>query len=583
MALFETLGITSFNEFFIILFGAVSLWNYQLLDPAIRPITLPPRWLHHDYDFIIVGAGSAGSVLASRLSENPHWKVLLLEAGGDENLITETPFLMYSLWDTPFDWNYTTTEQSRACRATNGICNWPRGRGLGGSSAINGVVYIRGNRKDYDNWAANGCKGWSFKEVLPYFLRSEDMREPRYSADKKFHSTGGYLTVSEANYKNPMMDDFMELGRRLGYEIGDVNGEKQTGFMPLQGTFRDGARCSTSKAFLRPARNRPNLHIVTGAFASSVLIDKYTNTANGVKFRYKGTHHTVQATKEVILSSGTINSPQILMASGLGPGDHLKNLGVPLIKDLPVGENLQDHVGVLVKFRTNEATRVKDYWSTKVVEEYATKRSGPLSSSVIDAVGFVNSKYSNDTSYPDIQFHFGSPPSVAEGDVHTWAVFAQLLRPNSRGSVRLASKDPTVAPAIDPNYLAAPKDTLILKEATRIALEMGCSDVMAKYGSKLDREYHAACADKVSDDLLDCLVTNYSSTVFHPTGTCRMGPDDDPKSVVDPSLRVIGINRLRVVDASVMPDIVSGNTNAPTIMIAEKAAAMIKEFWKNLM
>ncbi|KAL1124727.1 hypothetical protein AAG570_001350, partial [Ranatra chinensis] len=421
----------------------------------------------------------SGSVVASRLSENENWSVLLLEAGGQETVETEVPLLMHNLHGTKVDWNYTTVPQKYACGANGGVgmCYWPRGQILGGSSTTNAMVYMRGNRKDYDNWAAMGIEGWSYEEVLPYFLRSEDQKNSKYAANKKYHSTGGYLTVSESRYQSPLIRDYMNLGRRLGYLEQDANAENQTAFMPLQGTFRDGARCSTAKAFLRPARNWSNLHVVTGAFVTKIVVDKESMTATGVEFLKDGEKITVKA---------------------------------------------------------------------------------------------------------NVQMDLISPQTISTGETNTWAFFGLILRPKTRGTIMLRSSDPKVHPAIDPKYFAEPEDRRLIKEAARMATEFGASEEMNRIKSEFDFKYYEAChylGDKLSDAYLDCLVHNYTFTDFHPTGTCRMGAVTDPRTVVDPKLRVLGINGLRVIDASVMPDVPSGNTNAPTIMVAEKGSDIIKEHW----
>ncbi|KAL7643762.1 UNVERIFIED_CONTAM: hypothetical protein RMT77_005768 [Armadillidium vulgare] len=317
----------------------------------------PPnaKVLKAEYDFIIVGSGSAGAVVASRLSENSDFQVLLLEAGGDETGITDTPALFAKFMRTEQDWNYTTESSSKYCLGNmEGECPYARGRILGGSSSVNGMLYVRGNKRDYDEWADAGNYGWSFEEVLPYFKKSEDNRNTTFAKNKRYHSTKGELTVSDLRWKTPLADIFLRAGQELGYSTGDYNAENQTVFGNIQFTIRNGYRCSTNKAFLLPAGKRKNLDIAKHSHVTKVLIDSATNRAYGVRFFRYGEYHDIFARKEVILSAGTFNTPQILMLSGIGPIDHLKDFNIPLIKDLPVGFNLQDHVGFIMEFVTEK-------------------------------------------------------------------------------------------------------------------------------------------------------------------------------------------------------------------------------------
>merc|ERR1719445_723859 len=328
--------------FFPWLIAAIAYYHYASVDPERRPVD--QKNLYSQYDFIVIGAGSAGAVIANRLTEEGKWRVLLLEAGGDETEISDVPALAAYLQLGRMDWKYKTEPQPGvACLGhTDQRCNWPRGKVLGGSSVLNYMLYVRGNRKDYDDWEAAGNPGWGYEEALHYFKKSEDNRNP-YLAATKYHSTGGYLTVQEAPWRTPLATAFVEAGVEMGYQNRDGNGEFQTGFMIPQGTIRRGSRCSTAKAFLRPIRHRPNLHIAMNSQVIKILIDNKSKNAFGVRLRRKDKVYTVLADKEVILSAGTLNSAQLLMLSGVGPAGHLQEFGIPVHRNLPVGENLQDH------------------------------------------------------------------------------------------------------------------------------------------------------------------------------------------------------------------------------------------------
>lgn len=327
-----------------ILLGALSYYKYDLFDPESRvsdqSILLP------SYDFIVIGGGSAGAVVASRLSEVNQWSVLLLEAGPDENEISDVPSLSAYLQLSKLDWQYKTESLNASCLGMRfNRCNWPRGKVLGGSSVLNYMIYVRGNANDFNLWESLGNHDWGYENVLRYFKKSEDNRNP-YLFKSKYHSTGGLLTVQESPWHTPIVAAFIQAGIQIGYENRDVNGEKQTGFMIAQGTIRRGSRCSTAKAFLRPVRLRPNIHFSLNAYVTKIGIDSHTKKADGVYFIKNGKKHFVRANKEIIVSAGALNTPQLLMLSGIGPADHLQSLGIPVVTDLKVGDNLQDHVGI---------------------------------------------------------------------------------------------------------------------------------------------------------------------------------------------------------------------------------------------
>ncbi|MBM0170667.1 GMC family oxidoreductase [Altererythrobacter sp. C41] len=522
-----------------------------------------------EFDVIVIGGGSAGSAVAGRLAEDGRRKVCLLEAGGtNDNFLVKTPGFMPFL-PKAANYRYETAPQ----KGLNGRTGYqPRGRGLGGSSAINAMIYIRGHAWDYDNWAALGCAGWAYEDVLPYFKRAED----NVRGADEFHGEAGPLCVSDQKWPNPGSLAFVESAAALQLPVNhDFNGAKQEGFGLYQVTQKGGERWSAARAYVEPLRARANLAVLTGTLVERIVIED--GRATGVTIRRGGRRETLRAGGGVVLSAGAFNSPQILMLSGVGPGEHLREHGIEVVLDRPaVGSDLQDHIDYVSSWETESRDFIGDslagtWRMLKAIAEHRRRRTGAMTTPYAEAGGFW--RVLPDSPAPDVQWHFVPAMLEDHGRTkvkgHGFSLHACVLRPESRGTVRLASPDAAAAPVIDPNFLADERDMAVLRAGVRLSHRIVGAPPMSGYRPK-DRYP----IDLDDDQPLDELIRNRADTVYHPVGTCRMGADE--QAVVDPTLEVREVDGLWVADASIMPQLIGGNTNAPSIMIGERCADFMK-------
>lgn len=549
------------------------LWdNHQTVLGYLGGTKSVVEQFNEHFDYIIIGAGSAGCVLANRLSANSKNQVLLLEAGSrDTNPWIHIPVGYFKTMHNPAtDWCYETEPDPGIAGRK---LQWPRGKVLGGSSSLNGLLYVRGQAADYDRWRQLGNSGWAFEDVLPYFKKSEDQERGAC----QYHGVGGPLKVSDLRLRRPIADYFIAGARDIGIPLNnDYNGATQEGVGYFQQTAHQGKRWSTARGFLHPVKNRHNLCVKTRAHTTRIIFEG--QRAVGVEYERGDKRFRAAAKAEVILSAGAIGSPQILQCSGIGPQDWLNSLGIPIVHHLAgVGQNLQDHLQIRLVYKTKERTLNNEvnngFLKSMMALQYLLFRTGPLTLSASQVAIFTRSEAS--VERPDIQFHMQPLSADKPGkNPHRFSAFTASvcqLRPESRGHIRIQSPNPFHYPAIYPNYLSTELDRRTAVNGIKTARRIAAAPSLAPH---IVDEFAPGTRYQSDDELLDA-AKHYSQTIYHPVGTCKMGQDN--MAVVDTRLRVHGIDKLRVVDASIMPEIVSGNTNAPTIMIAEKASDMILE------
>lgn len=522
-------------------------------------------------DFVIVGAGSAGCALAYRLSESGA-SVLVIEHGGSDigPFIQMPGALSYPMNMPIYDWGFQSEPEPHLGGRRLAT---PRGKVIGGSSSINGMVYVRGHARDFDTWAEMGADGWSYADVLPYFKRMEAWDSGGHGGDPAWRGIDGPLHVTRGPRKNPLYRAFVEAGRQAGYQLtDDYNGEKQEGFGPMDQTVWKGRRWSTANAYLRPALKRPNCELVRG-LAEKVEITE--GRATGVRIRRGGSTQVIRARREVILAASSINSPKLLMLSGIGAGAHLASHGIQVVADRPgVGANLQDHLELYIQMAASQPITLYSYWNlwgkARVGAQWLFTRTGLGASNQFESAAFIRSKAG--VEYPDIQYHF-LPMAVrydgrAAAEGHGFQAHVGPMRSTSRGAITLKSADPRQAPRIVFNYMSQPEDWADFRTCIRLTREIFAQEAFAPY---VKHEIQPGAAVQ-SDDELDAFIREHAESAYHPCGTCRMGRRDDRMAVVDPTAKVIGVDGLRVADSSIFPLITNGNLNAPTIMAGEKAA-----------
>ncbi|WP_227664594.1 choline dehydrogenase [Marinobacter litoralis] len=524
----------------------------------------------NEFDYVVVGTGSAGCVLANRLSESGEHRVLVLEAGRRDDTwkIHMPAALMYNLMDDKYNWYYHTEPQEYL---NNRKLYWPRGKVWGGGSTLNAMVYIRGHAYDYDRWHDEGAKGWRYQDVLPYFRKAES----REKGADDYRGGNGPLNVHTGDEPNPLFGAFLEATQQAGYPYTeDMNGYQQEGFGEMDMTIRKGKRWSAAQAYLRPALNRPNLTAETGAMTTRILFEG--EKAVGVEYVQDGKTIRVAARKEVIVSGGAINSPQLLMLSGIGAADELNEHNIPVVADRPgVGKNLQDHLEIYVQHKSTQPVTLYKYTTQPGktiagVKWFLNHDWGACRTAHLEAGGFIRSEAG--VQHPDIQYHFLPSQVIDHGrkdaECHGYQAHVGPMRPTSRGFLKLKSANPTDHPIIDPKLLSTERDRWEMRQSIKLTREIFAQSAFDPFRGEELRPGASATTDKD----IDAFVREYADSAYHPSCTCKMGAADDPMAVVDEEARVYGVSNLRVVDASIMPSVVSGNLNAPTIMLAEKCA-----------
>lgn len=563
-----------------------------------------------EYDFVIVGAGTAGCVLANRLTEVPEWKVLLVEAGVNENFVMDIPVVANYLQFTSANWGYKTKPSKKYCAGfANQQCNWPRGKVIGGSSVLNYMIYTRGTKPDYDKWQEMGNEGWGWDDVLPYFKKVENFNIPNFDS-KEYHASDGYLNIEHAPFRTNKGKAWVKAAQELGFKYGDHNGPNPSGVSFLQLSMKNGTRHSSSRAYLHPANGRNNLHVTKGSMVTKLIFDETNTKVIGIELEKQNRKMKVLTRKEVILSAGAINSPQLLMLSGIGPKTHLQEMRINVIKDLPVGYNLMDHIaagGVQFLVNPQNSSISTEYILNhlEIVFKWMRTHKGPLSvPGGCEALVFLDlkDKY-NSTGWPDMELLFitgglNSDPLLRRnfgfddqiyadtygplGKSDVFMVFPMLMRPKSKGRVMLRSRNPKAHPELIPNYFDYSEDLKKIVEGIKVTIDISRQPAMRKIGAKLYDVPIEECLNYGpfgSDAYFACQAQMFTFTIYHQSGTCKMGKEKDPTSVVNSRLKVHGIGSLRVIDASIMPEITSGHTNAPVYMIAEKGADIIKQDW----
>ncbi|XP_050443713.1 glucose dehydrogenase [FAD, quinone]-like isoform X3 [Adelges cooleyi] len=568
----------------------------NLVDACRRVVDRSDDVDQEQVDFIVVGGGAAGPVVADRLSENPAWTVVLLEAGPEQPAATDIPAFLSSAVGTKYDWKYVTAPQQNACLLTGGVCEWPRGKLLGGTVALSGSMYSRGNRHIYDSWLQSGNPNWGYDDVLPVFKMSEDNRNYNSGEHLKLHGTEGPIPVMLPREVLPITKSIIEAGKQLGYRQIDMSEPEPFGFSLAQAMTNDiEIRETVPSSYIRPHLNRNNLKVKINRYVTKLLVNPDKKTVYGVEYvdtNYNKTYKLI-AKKEVILSGGIIGSTQLLLMSGIGPEEDLKRLGIPLVQNLRVGHNLQHHVAIKLDFQLNVThSKVLSYES---VFRYLKNKSGSLSTTgALQASAFLKSDQINANQPADVQLFFdGFVPKCENAQprfgcqkphhLAKLAIRAVNLRPHSRGTIKLNSPDPFDRPIIDPNYLTVNTDSEVLLWGIKRIKELANTKALQRYGAKLNSTPVRECRHLTfdTDPYWRCYIKFYSTGENHHAGTSKMGPASDPDAVVDDQLRVHNVKGIRVVDASIMPLQPNCNPIAPTVMIAEKAAIYIKNFWKS--